>query len=55
VLGILVWPFQAVIPVAFGLAALRHGLYGLYPELRPADTDDCDQHPLCSDEQPGSS
>lgn len=55
VLGILVWPFQVVIPAAFGLAAVRHGLYALYPELRPADTDHCDQHPLCSDEQPGSS
>ncbi len=38
VLGVLIWPFQAVIPVAFGLAGLRHGLYALYPALRPADS-----------------
>ncbi len=55
VLGVLVWPFQLVIPVAFGIAGVRHGLFALYPELRPADTDNCDQHPLCSDDQQGSS
>jgi TRAP-type C4-dicarboxylate transport system permease small subunit len=35
VLRIVVWPFQAVIPLAFGLAAIRHALYGLYPALAP--------------------
>jgi TRAP-type C4-dicarboxylate transport system permease small subunit len=30
-----VWPMQAVIPLVFFIAALRHGLYGLYLELRP--------------------
>jgi TRAP-type C4-dicarboxylate transport system permease small subunit len=39
VLRIVVWPFQLVIPVAFGLASLRHALYGLFPALRPADGD----------------
>lgn len=37
VLRLVVWPVQAVIPVAFGLAALRHALFGCYPALRPAD------------------
>ena len=35
VLRVVVWPFQSVIPLAFGLAAIRHGLYGLYPVLAP--------------------
>jgi len=37
VLRLVVWPVQAVIPLAFGLAALRHALFGCYPALRPAD------------------
>jgi C4-dicarboxylate transporter DctQ subunit len=37
VLRIVVWPFQAVIPLAFALAAVRHALYGWYPSLRPPD------------------
>lgn len=37
VLRLVVWPVQAVIPVAFGLAALRHALFGCYPTLRPPD------------------
>jgi TRAP-type C4-dicarboxylate transport system permease small subunit len=36
VLGIVIWPFQAVIPLVFGLATFRHGVYALYPALRPA-------------------
>ncbi len=35
VLGIVIWPFQAVIPLVFGLATFRHGVYALYPALRP--------------------
>ncbi len=35
VLRTLVWPVQAVIPLVFLLAALRHTLFGLYPALRP--------------------
>jgi len=35
VLRTLVWPVQAVIPLVFGVAALRHALFGLYPALRP--------------------
>lgn len=36
VLRTLVWPVQAVIPLVFLLAAVRHVLFGLYPEFRPA-------------------
>lgn len=36
VLRVVVWPVQAVIPFAFGLAALRHAIYALYPALAPA-------------------
>jgi len=38
VLGNPVWIIQACVPLAFGLATLRHGLYGLWPELRPAES-----------------
>ncbi len=40
-----IWPFQAVVPLAFTLAACRHLAYATWPELRPpesgalADTD----------------
>lgn len=37
VLRLVVWPVQLVIPVAFSLAALRHGLFGLYPSLQPRE------------------
>ena len=36
VLRTLVWPVQAVIPLVFGLATIRHGIFALYPGLRPA-------------------
>ncbi|MDJ0927732.1 MAG: TRAP transporter small permease [Gammaproteobacteria bacterium] len=36
VLRTLVWPVQAVIPLVFLLAAIRHLLFGVYPEFRPA-------------------
>lgn len=36
VLRVVVWPFQAVIPAAFALAAVRHSIYALHPKLRPA-------------------
>lgn len=35
VLRLPIWPMQAVIPVAFAIAALRHGLYALYLDLKP--------------------
>jgi len=34
-LRIILWPMQAVIPLVFFIASLRHSLYGLYPALRP--------------------
>lgn len=36
-LGIAVWPFQAVVPLAFALAGVRHVLYAVFPDQRPAD------------------
>lgn len=35
VLRTLVWPVQSIIPLVFGVAALRHTLYGIFPQLRP--------------------
>ncbi len=35
VLGNLIWPLQALMPLVFGLAAVRHGLYAFWPGLRP--------------------
>lgn len=35
ILRLPVWPIQAVIPLVFGIAALRHGIYAVRPELRP--------------------
>jgi TRAP-type C4-dicarboxylate transport system permease small subunit len=37
VLQVAVWPFQAVIPVVFVIAAVRHGLYAAQPQLRPVE------------------
>ena len=37
VLRLVIWPVQAVIPVAFGIAAVRHGLYAIWPVLRPPE------------------
>lgn len=44
VLRLVVWPFQAVLPAAFVLAALRHACYGLWPALRPAERGEGDPH-----------
>jgi TRAP-type C4-dicarboxylate transport system permease small subunit len=35
VLGNLLWPLQALMPLAFLAAAVRHGLYARWPALRP--------------------
>lgn len=35
VLGNLVWPLQGLIPAVFLLATIRHGLYAVWPALRP--------------------
>jgi C4-dicarboxylate transporter, DctQ subunit len=37
VLRWLVWPVQLVLPVAFALGAVRHGIFALVPALRPAE------------------
>lgn len=34
-LGNLVWPLQVVMPIVFVVAALRHGLYAVFPALKP--------------------
>ncbi|MBT8446247.1 MAG: TRAP transporter small permease [Gammaproteobacteria bacterium] len=34
-LGVVVWPIMAVLPLAFAIATVRHGLFALYPALRP--------------------
>ena len=31
------WPVQAVLPIAFGVACLRHGIYAIAPALRPQE------------------
>ena len=36
VLRLWVWPFQAVLPLAFLLCALRHAIYATWPALAPA-------------------
>lgn len=36
ILRVVVWPFQAVIPLAFLLATVRHALFAIYAPLRPA-------------------
>lgn len=38
VLRILIWPFQAVVPLVFLIATLRHGLYAVFPMLRPQES-----------------
>jgi len=34
-LKIPIWPMQAIFPLTFSIAALRHGLFALYPALKP--------------------
>lgn len=33
-----VWPFQVILVVAFGIAAVRHGMYAAYPALKPKES-----------------
>ena len=37
VLRIIVWPIQGAIPLVFALATLRHGLFSVWPDLRPEE------------------
>ncbi len=39
VLGFVIWPFQAVFPLVFLIAAFRHGAFTLYPNLRPVSVE----------------
>lgn len=34
-LKIPIWPMQAVFPLVFLIAAIRHGLFALYPQIKP--------------------
>lgn len=36
-LRVVVWPIQAVIPLAFFIAFVRHGLFACYPALAPEE------------------
>lgn len=38
VLRILVWPFQAVVPLVFIIATVRHALFAAVPQLRPPES-----------------
>jgi TRAP-type C4-dicarboxylate transport system permease small subunit len=38
-LRIAIWPFQAIIPLVFLIAAFRHGAYAAYSSLRPIETE----------------
>lgn len=38
VLRMLIWPFQAVVPLVFVIATIRHGLFASMPELRPSES-----------------
>ncbi len=37
VLDVLIWPIQCALPFGFALSALRHVIFGLYPQLAPTD------------------
>lgn len=30
-----IWPMQSIVPLAFYVAAVRHGIFALYPDLKP--------------------
>jgi TRAP-type C4-dicarboxylate transport system permease small subunit len=38
VLRILIWPFQAVVPLVFIIASIRHALFAAMPSLRPPES-----------------
>lgn len=53
-LRIPVWPMQALIPLVFFIAAIRHSIFGLIPELRPVldDAEGLDAIPTDISEAP---
>jgi TRAP-type C4-dicarboxylate transport system permease small subunit len=38
VLGFAIWPFQAIIPLVFMIAGIRHTAYAAFTSLRPVET-----------------
>jgi TRAP-type C4-dicarboxylate transport system permease small subunit len=40
-----VWLAQLCMPVAMGFAAFKHGLFAIYPALRPAERDETSEAP----------
>ena len=53
-LRIPVWPMQAIIPLVFFVAAVRHSIFGLIPELRPVleDAEGLDAIPSAVSDSP---
>ncbi|MEY8828636.1 TRAP transporter small permease [Sedimentitalea sp. XS_ASV28] len=37
-LDVLIWPVQMAIPIGFSLSGLRHIIYGIWPDLLPAES-----------------
>ena len=37
ILRVVVWPIQAVVPLAFYIGFVRHGIYALWPSLAPSN------------------
>lgn len=44
-IGVVVWPIMAVMPIAFFVATVRHSLYAWSPQLRPEDLPGQEQGP----------
>ena len=38
VLRMLIWPFQAIVPIVFVIATVRHGLFAIFPAVRPTES-----------------
>jgi TRAP-type C4-dicarboxylate transport system permease small subunit len=55
VLRLLVWPVQAVIPLAFLIAAFRHGCYAVWPALQPQPPSPIDEAGATAAPAPGAS
>lgn len=54
VLRMLVWPVQAVIPLAFLIAAVRHGCYAVWPALAPTPPSPVEEAASSAAVTPGS-
>ncbi len=51
-LRIPVWPMQALIPLVFFVAAIRHSIFGLIPDLRPKLEEAAGLDPIPADLKP---